>query len=368
MHHLGAVRALATWKIWSLPRYGVAVLLSVELGAALLPAIDSAKPTAANLRIALLLTLLSITYSVATVTFERLRVLLAKETSPSVCPDLISTWSFTAAILLPAWLAAAVVIGCLAVDWPARNIDRQTEVYRYVYSCAAALVATVVANRLHRLELPFGAGVLLAAVGFVAVTACLLALAMISTRQSDQLRVLLQPRAYAIEAATLGIAAAEVLAVDLRLPLVWVSLPAAVAIQQRSSRKALRAALSVPEPLGEQVWLHIARTMVAGCPMSAVLRIDTDSPAALGAMTTLVKSGLDAIGHYRGGLAILLLDCPDQHATALAMRLRSALAVTGGGVGVAMAASPGDGRTLDELLVLTEAELAVAHQATERTQ
>lgn len=362
------MRASATWRIWSLPRYGVAVLLSVELGAALLPAIDSAKPTAANLRIALLLTLLSITYSVATVTFERLRVLLAKGTSPSVCPDLISTWSFAAAILLPAWLAAAVVIVCLAVDWPARNVGRQTEVYRYVYSCAAALIAVVAANRLHRVNLPFGASVLLAAVGFVAVTAGLLALAMISSRQSGQLRVLLQPRTYSIEAATLGIAAVEVLVMDLRLPLVWISLPAAIAIQQWSSRKALQAALSVPEPLGEQVWLHIARTMVAGCPMSAVLRVDTDSPAALRAMTTLVKSGLDAIGYYRGGLAILLLDCPDQHATALAMRLRSALATNGGGAGVAVAASPRDGSTLDALLVLTEAELAVSHDATERAQ
>jgi len=362
------VRALATWKIWSLPRYGVAVLLGVEFAAVLLPVTGGAKTTAANLRIALLLTLLSITYSVATVTFERLRVLLAKGTSPSVCPDLISTWSFAAAIMLPAWLAAIVVIVCLAVDWPARNVARQTEVYRYVYSCAAALIATVTANRLHRVDLPVGASVLLAAVGFVAVTACLLALAMISTGQSGRLQVLLQPRTYAIEAATLGIAGIEVLVADLRLPLVWVSLPAAVAIQQWSSRKAVQAALSVPEPLGEQVWLHIARTMVAGCPMSAVLRVDTDSPAALRAMTTLVKSGLDAIGSYRGGLAILLLDCPDQHATALAMRLRAALAQDGGGVAVAVAASPRDGRSLDELLVLTEAELAVCHDATERAQ
>lgn len=359
------MRALATWKIWSLPRYGVAVLLAVELGAALLPATDSAKPTAANLRIALLLTLLSITYSVATVTFERLRVLLAKDTSPSVCPDLISTWSFAAAILLPSWLAAVVVVACLAADWPARNIARQTEVYRYVYSCAAALIAIVAANRLHRVSLPFGANLLLAALGFLAVTAGLLALAMIGSRQTGQLRVLLQPRTYAIEAATLGIAAVEVLVADLGLPLVWLSLPVAVAIQQRSSRKALQATLSVPEPLGEQVWLHIARTMVAGCPMSAVIRIDTDSPAALRAMTTLVKSGLDAVGQYRGGLAILLLDCPDQHATALAMRLRSALATE---VGVAVAAAPRDGSTLDALLVLTEAELAVAHDASERAQ
>jgi hypothetical protein len=261
-----------------------------------------------------------------------------------------------------------VVIVGLAVDWPARNVGRQTEVYRYVYSCAAALLATVAANQLHRLNLPFGASVLLAGLGFVAVTAALLALAMLSSRQAGQLRVLLRPRTYAIEAATLGIAAVEVLVADLRLPLVWISLPAAIAIQQWSSRKALQAALSVPEPLGEQVWLHIARTMVAGCPMAAVLRMDADDPAALRAMTSLVKSGLDAIGHYRGGLAILLLDCPDRHATALAMRLRSALTQTGRAVAVAVAASPADGGTLDELLVLTEAELAVSQPATERTR
>lgn len=360
------VRTVSAWRIWSLPRYVIAVLFGVELLAVLLPWTDSAAVTSAKLRVALLLTLLSITYSVATVTFERVRVLLAKGTSPGMCPDLISTWSFAAAVMLPTRLAALVVVIGLAADWPARNVARQAEVYRYVYSGAVALLAVTAAGAIQRSMPPSGAGLLLAGLGFIAVGAAGVALAMLSVREPSQLRMFLRPRTYAIEACTVSLGIGEVLIYDLGLPLVWLSLPAAVVIQQWSSRAALKAAIALPEPLAEQVWLHIARTIVAGCPMSAVLRVDSDDPAVLRALTTLVKSGLDAVGRYRGGLAVLLVDCPDQHADALAMRLRSALRTDGGHTRVAVAAAPRDGRTVESLLVLTEAELAISGHTASR--
>src|SRR5690348_15010498 len=103
-------RSTADWRLWSLPRRAIAWILIVDVLAAVLPWLSDKRITQADLDVALLLTALSIAYSMSTVTFERVRVLLAKGTSPDMCPNLLGAWTFAAAVMLPMRLAAVVVL------------------------------------------------------------------------------------------------------------------------------------------------------------------------------------------------------------------------------------------------------------------
>ncbi|MEO6702782.1 MAG: hypothetical protein ABI140_01460 [Jatrophihabitantaceae bacterium] len=351
----------ANWRILSLPRCAIATVGLVDLLAALIPWASKARITHDQLGVALLLSSLSIAYSIGTVTFERVRVLLAKGTSPSMCPNLLATWTFAAAILLPLRLAALVCVIAAIADWPARNVARQTDPHKYVYSTAGAVIATAAANYLvATTQVPYPLGVLIAAIGYVVVGAGLIALVMFASGQGRNVAIFVKPETHRIELLTVSVGLTEVLLHSSHIPLIWLSLPAAIGIQHWSSRDALLKAGALPEPMGEAVWVHVSRGLVAGCGLSAVLRVDTDSPKALRELTLNIQSGCDALGQYGTGLAITLVDCPETHADALADRLRSALVEVCPGAKVAVAASPRDGATLDALLVSTEADLIVA--------
>jgi hypothetical protein len=359
---LSSVRRPATgrqgWRLLSLPRHAIAWVIGIDVLAATVPWLFRARITRSELGVALLLTTLSIAYSLSVVTFERVRVLLAKGTSPDMCPNLLGTWTFAAAVMLPMRLAAVVVVIAVVADWPARNVARQTDVYRYVYSSAAAMLAAAAANLALGSGLPYLAGLTCAGVAYIAVGAGLIAMAMVSVGQFAGLRIFVTPRTYAIEVKTIALGMGEAVAQVLHLPLVVLSLPIAIAIQQRSGRAALKQASELPEPMPETVWRHVAAGLLAGCKLVGVIRVDSDKPAVLRALTEL-QSPCDAVGLYRGGLAILLIDCPASHADALAVRLRMVLAATAPDARVAVAAAPNDGRSLAELLVVTEAELSV---------
>lgn len=186
----------------------------------------------------------------------------------------------------------------------------------------------------------------------------MVALAMASAGQFSGLNTFLIPRTHLLEICTVSIGAAAALASWHRIPLIWLSLPLAIGIQRWSRKEALRELDDAPAPLSEQVWLHVARGLVSGCELAALIRIDTQDPAAVRAMAQL-QSGCDIMGSVAGGsgLAILLADCPAPHADALASRLRAALGFANVSAHVAVAATPRDGSCLEDLLVVAEAEL-----------
>jgi len=77
-----------------------------------------------------------------------------------------------------------------------------------------------------------------------------------------------------------------------------------------------------------------------------------------------MQTGCDAIGLIGdAGQAILLLDCPEMSADALAVRLRSALQHGGVPASVAAAAKPRDGDSLNDLWAICEAELVTREAA-----
>lgn len=352
------LKAIAAWQIWTLSRVAIAVLLAVELLAVLIPGTDSAQIAPSDLGTAVLLASLSIAYSAFTVTWERVRVLITSNQTPNMCPNLLATWTFAAGIMLPMRLAALVVVVTAIADWRARNLAGLTSLHRYVYSSAGVVLAAIAAGALRDLQLSLLLTLPAACIAYEAVQAVLVSLAMASTGQISSVKTLWDPRTYVLELCTVSIGVAEAMASWHRIPLIWLSLPLAIGIQRWSRKEALRALDDSPAPLSEQVWSHVARGLVAGCELAALIRIDTHDPAAVRAMAQ-VQSGCDIMGSVGdgSGLAILLADCPAPYANALAARLRAAVSLANVTAHVAVAAKPDDGSCLEDLLVVAEAEL-----------
>ncbi len=99
------------WVIWSLPGSLIALLVLVEVGALAAVVVDGATfaPTtvpATDLWVAGVLALAGVVHTEAALGVERMRHRV--DESPHI--DLSSVWTFAAALLLPAWLATAVVL------------------------------------------------------------------------------------------------------------------------------------------------------------------------------------------------------------------------------------------------------------------
>jgi len=301
---------------------------------------------------------LSIVYSRFTVSWERARRALKQEKLPTLCPNLLATWAFAAAVLLPMSLAAAVIAAAAIAEWPARDIAGQATPYRYVYSTAGAILAAAAANGAMMLPLPHALSLAAGAVGYMLVGVAAVALAMVSAGQYQALSLLLKADSHKLEVLTIALALAQVELIDLHIPLAWLSLPAAIVIQRWAVQSDLHVTDDTPiSPMTEAAWLTVAREVVAACPVTAIMRIDTTNPAAVN-LVARMQVGCDAIGAVgKSGLAILLADCPGTNAEALAMRMRTALNQQGISALVAVAAKPRDGQSSADLLAVSEAEL-----------
>ncbi len=355
-----ALKSMASWKLWAQSRCAIVVLLSVEFLALVVPWIGAPRITFRDVGLAALLTSLSVCYSIFTVTWERVRVLLKHGETVS---NLLATWTFPAAVLLPLPLAAAVVIIGACVDWQTRNIAGQTTPYRYIYSNAGVIFAMAAAGRVNSLPMPYHSALLVAAVAYLVVSLVVIMIAMASVGELAAARSFLRPRTHRLEAWTLAIGGTEALMVWSHVPLVWLSLPAAALLQRKLGNAALREADDKATPMAERVWVHVARGVVSASETVSVLRIDTNDPRAASELARM-QAGCDAIGYYGGaGLAILLVDCPGSNADALAARMRSALSHGGVEARVAVAAKPRDGQRLEDLLVVTEADLVTFDSA-----
>jgi len=352
------VKAVATWTLWRTSPSAVIVILAVDLAAVATPlaSIRSIEPS--HLWTAVLLASLSIVYSRFTVSWERARRALRQEKLPTLCPNLLATWAFAAAVLLPVTLAAVVIAAAAVAEWPARNIAGQATPYRYVYSTAGAILAAVAAHTCMALAVPEGVALGLAVIGYMLVGIAAVALAMVAAGQYKALSLLLKAESHKLEVLTIGLAVAQVQLINLHIPLAWLSLPAAIVIQ----RWAVQSDLHVSDdttirPMTEAAWLTVAREVVAACPVTAIMRIDTADPAAV-SLVARMQVGCDAIGAVgKSGLAILLADCPGTNAEALAARMRTALSQQAIPALVAVAAKPRDGQSSADLLAVCEAEL-----------
>jgi hypothetical protein len=352
-------QAVIHWSIWRQPLVLVVLIFGVEFTAVAWPLYEAAPVSTGDLKTAALLASLSIAYSILTRRFERARRALRHNAAPRACPNLLSAWTVAAAVLLPLRLAAAVLVVAAIAEWPASNISGRATPYKYVYSAATAILAAAGSRVCLALGLSHQVAILVAAVTYTAVSVLAIASAIACSGHLRALRVYLQPKSYQLDGLTSAIAIAQIELHDAHWPLLWLSLPATIAVQRWRVKADVQevAADSSSRPMSEDAWRIAATEIVAALPVVAILRVTTADPLAAVAVAQM-QAGGDAIGLVGdAGLSMLLLDCPGTSADALATRLRRALRHGGLTGTVAAAAKPRDGESLPALWAVCEAEL-----------
>jgi len=356
--------ALTRWSLWRESRLVITLIFVIEIAAVVIPFLPSSRITKTDIGLAALLASLSIAYSAFTRSWERVRRALHEGTRPMVYPNLLSAWGVAAAVLLPPALAAGVLIIAGIAEWPARNISGQATPYRYIYSVAGTVLAALATHWCLGAGLPRQAALVASALSYTGTTVAVVAMAVLASGKFSPLRVYIKPSTYRLDFWTCAIALAQVELHDVRLPLLWLSLPATIALQHHTVRGDLRAVAEPPaKPMSEEAWLIAAQEIVAALSVASIIRVNSAAPEAVAEIAHL-QAGCDAIGNVgNSGLAMLLLDCPDLSADALASRLRIALRCRGIEASVAAAAKPRDGQCLDDLLAVCEAELITREAA-----
>ncbi len=359
--------AVRTWALWRERRRALPLIGLVE-GLAVAAPIASWTPVSKKqLLSAFFLISLSLVYSGCVVAWEKARRHLLYQHSPAMTPNVQTTWSFAAALLLPPELAGAVAAVCFIGGWSVYNPAGSRRLYRFVYTVLTAALAATAASWVFRLSVPIGSALLMAVVTWFVIGAGATTLAMLASGDSPAARQMLRLDAHALVLAAAAVAVVEYFASLVALPLVWLSLPAAVAIQRYFVNVELRSREPAARPMTSEAWLQIAAVVTDASDATTVLRIDTNDPQAAG-MVAMMQGGCDAIGHYPdGGLAVLLLDCPAAQGDSLARRLRLAFKHHKIEAYVAAASAPRDGRTLQHLLTLCEAELVLLREAARRS-
>ena len=364
------MRRPSAWQVWQLPRVAVLLIIAVDVSALAPLWLRSSLPRSEDLTLALFLATLSIAYSALTCSIERARSALKAGTEPASYRNLLASWTFAGAVILPTPLIVAVIAVSAVAEWPVRKMPGHAKLYRHVYSAATVVPAALAARAITALSFPFDLSLPLGAAANVVVSSILIAAAIGASGQPGGVRSLLRLGTYKYEVATLTIALAEVeLYRHHQVPLMWLSLPATIAIQRLAVRTELRV-MSQPtaRPMNEEAWLIAGTEIVAALPVVAVLRINSATPETVAEVARL-QAGCDAIGYIgSSGLAMALLDCPARSADALAARLRLAMRHNGLEASVASAAKPRDGHTLGDLLVVCEAELAAQEVIRQPTQ
>jgi hypothetical protein len=350
--------------VWGLRWPMLALILGTELTALILTCISGTTVTLPDVWSAALLASLAVAYSLYSHRSEGARHLLNRRRIVAIS-DMHAAWTFPAAVLLPMPLVVLVIVIGSVFQWPVRNFDGKALLYRYVYSEAATILAAVVTYRIVHLAGNFTLLLVIAGIAYMLTGLLFVCLAVTLSSSSSNLKHFLKIEGHLNELVTLGVGAAQVVLAVFNVPLLWLSLPAVIGIQRYAMRSESRnASDGLTAPMTERVWGTVAREVVRACTTAAVLRLDTDDPAAARAIAQM-QAGCDAIGAVgASGLVILLADCPGPNADSLALRLRSALAGAQVTANVAVAAKPRDGQVLEDLLAVTEAELITREAAT----
>ena len=361
------VKSISAWPVWKERRRVLALLAFVEGAALALVVASWPSLSPPSLKIALFLISLSTTYSLLVIGWETARRHLLYQRAPAMTPNVLGTWCFGAAIMLPPLPAAIVTFASALGGVRAYYSVGENQLYRFVYSATASVLAAMAASFAFHNGPSLGASLVLAASAWLATGYGLLALAMLAAGQIDDVRRMLRPRTYYLELTTMTVAVGGYLVGSVELPLIWLSLPAAVAIQRYFVTVELRNGQPDERPYSAEGWLEISKVVIEVRDATTVLRIDTADPQAA-SVVAMMQGGCDAIGHYPdGGLAVLLLDCPPVQGDSLTRRLRLALNHHKIAAHVAAASAPRDGRTLQDLLTVCEAELVLLREAARRS-
>lgn len=356
---------LTTWRLWEMRRAAIILVLGSEILSLLLILLNWAPVTLRDMWLAILFLSLCIAHSLYLQRAEGVRQLLGRPRVVSLS-DMLATWTFPAAVLLPLPLVAVIVVVASIFQWPIRNFDGKATLYRYVYSQNAVLLSGCLAHEIVGLHGPYGLLVIASGLGYMAIGAVMIMLAVATSGSIRQALGFIRHSNQRNELITISLGLIQVLMWHFQVPLLWLSLVAVIAIQRQALRAESVRKTETPLPpiMSEKVWGTVAREVVRACATASVIRIDTEDPVAARSVAQL-QAGCDAIGAVgANGLIVLLADCPGPNADSLALRLRSALSNSQVAANVAVAAKPRDGQVLEDLLAVTEAELITREAAT----
>jgi len=290
-----AVRTWTSWPVWQQRRRLLGVLAAVELAALAAPILIWSPFTRPELDLALLLVSLSVTYSLVVAAWEKARRYLLFERTAAMTPNMLATWCFAAAIMLPPNLAVCSAMVAAAGDWPSYNAAGSRLLYRFVYSVATAGLAAMAASMVVRSDLPLFAGLALAVAGWLLVGLCTIMLAMYAAGELSSIPAVLSLRTYRLELLTVAVALAEYGLHAATLPLLWLSLPVAVLIQRRFTQAEARRWARPDRLMREEAWLHVARAVVEAS-VSAMNLIDQSSAGASSSAAATALSKYDPAG------------------------------------------------------------------------
>ena len=343
----------------------IALVLTAEVLAATLTVIGRSPVTLSDCWLGLLFLSLCISHSLYLQRSEGVRHMLNRPRIVSVS-DMLGTWTFPAAVLLPLPVAVAIIVVASVFQWPIRNFDGKATLYRYVYSQTAVVLGACAAHAVLTRSGPYPVVLIAAALAYMVVGAVMIMLAVASAGSMADLAAFIKSSNQQNELITVCLGLGQIALWQASIPLIWLSLPAVIGIQRWAlrSESARKIDNALPPVMTEKVWGTVAREVIRACATASVIRLDTDDPTAARSIAQM-QAGCDALGAVgRSGLAVLLADCPGSNAESLALRLRSALASGGVSANVAVAAKPRDGQVLEDLLAVAEAELITRDAAT----
>ena len=127
------------WELWSVPRRAVVLILTVDVlvAVAVAFALAHVRPTSADLARTGLLIILCVGYAEAAGRIERIRQYLGGGVATNARANSTSVWTFSAALVLPAGYAAAVVAAIYTHIAVVGYQQRTLRPYRVIYDWAA---------------------------------------------------------------------------------------------------------------------------------------------------------------------------------------------------------------------------------------
>lgn len=396
------------WGLWTCPPAVLAAVLAIELAAVLLVLVSQPPqlPGASHLIAAGVLLGLGVVHSEISLHVERIR----RRVSDAVHVDLVSVWTFAAAVLLPPGLVAALVVVLQLYLWRRAWFPR-APLYRQVFSSATIVLACLAARAVLDGAAPPGESgilaVVLAIVAYYVVNSGLVAGIIAISSPTPSLAAALGDRdENLLEIATICLGALTAVALRAQPVLVAFVLPALLLLHRAVLARHLQVAASTDQKTGllnAAAWHHRAQYELErrgpGARRCAVLVVDIDhfksvndthghlvGDQVLAAVADVLRAEArqgDLVGRFGGEEFVLLLagTAPGAELVATADRIRRRVAaltveaatpdgaLTVGGISISVGGSPdpGDGEDLQSLLQAADTALYAAKRAGRNT-
>ncbi len=303
-----------------------------------------------------LLAFLSVAYTVATSSMERLRLAVSGRHVSSM----LGVTTFAGVVSLPAHLCVVLVAVAYAGAWPTFKRAR-APLHRHVYNAGSVAVACLLAGRVVRSGVPPALAVPAGIAIFMVVNLALVAAAIAVAGDPRAWKMLLNPRTYTVVATSQVAGAVVGEAVHWHTVTGLMALPLLLVVHRDALRGTLQdTAACVDGVWNLQGWTELAEEAERRRELFSVVVVDASAShmeRVLAAFRAQVEPG-DRIGRYTEACAVLF--CAEAPAAAVrhtGRRVTELLTAQGIAVGVGTADSRAG--SLAAAMALASAEASV---------